>query len=611
MLFDSTIYNDPNKPDPNRQLLRDYSTFKTKFDNAVSTEKKARPWWTAISGITSSFIPFGLGAFITPAATMGVDKGKAVGTEKLNHYRSLLGLPQEADKSGSGLNLGGAGYAAGSQFSTGLGRDVIPSEDGQVHQLNLSGLGSTLNTANFMSGANVPTTQPTYTHIMDGNNQLPNAPELTGGGTTGLNLPQTDYWNPSGGGANGLLSTTQNGYSQAPQVLRNGGKISGGKINAPSHEEGGAELIDNETKEKKGIEVEGNERIVNDNDWTSILALLHKGKNKKALSLLKDIDKRKPVEGKAEEGINLGNAGSGYYDFNNPNTTTDYVPQPIQDNVLPANALPVAPVSTSGITPRVNPLLNTTKVDWNNALNYGLDAGKLGLGLNSAMSPLPKYEIPKDWHTYMDKARYFSEQGLLPEEKAAALDLGNQAYAAQVRDLTNMSGGNAGALLGDLGNVGLGRYRIANQLALADAQRRQENFDKFGTKLERDIAMKKDVFDRQYNQALANKTEGMGLASDALANIKGRMDFNKSYGDGSYYDKLQKALVAKGESEADIAKKMAEYAASPAFALAAHNYSLNPSNYTDAKILEDADKIASEANKSALTLIAPPKQKTK
>lgn len=591
MVFDYTAPTDLQKQDSNPFLLAQYSKLSTKLPAAINTEKKAHPFWTAASGIASSFIPFGLGAFITPTASFLVNKHKQQEIDKLNSYRQQLGLAPKTDLNKQGLDLGGLGYSLGQNIQSATGISATNEITG--------GGGEQQKTYNF-------TPAQEY---------MPTAPAQTGGGVTGLEgLPNTGYFG-NGGGGTGLLSQTQNGYSQAPQVLRNGGKIQGGKINAPSHEEGGVNLVD-EDGNSKGIEVEGDERIVNDKDWTKVLSFLKSGKSKNALALLKDIDKREPKE-KGYDGMNLGATPTGYYDFNggttqyDPNFANTYPPQTnIQDNAFAPTTNPITGQVVQSPTQTKLPVTQgatPNKFDYSEMLKYGLDVGKLGLGLNAAMQTLPQYQIPKEWSDHMDRARYFSEQGLLPEEKAQALDLSNNAYATQVRDLTNASGGNAGALLGNLVAANQNRYKIANQLALADRQAKEASFDKYEGRLAKDVAMKKAIFDQKYNQALANKTEGMGLASDALANISGRMDFNKYYGNGSYYDKLQKALVAKGESEADTAKKMAEFASSPYFVHMAETYKKDPSALTDAKVEEDIKKIQEGTTKGADKILNPDK----
>lgn len=598
MQFDYVNPTDLTKPDQNPLALAEYSKLANKLPNAIKTEKKARPWWTLASGIASSFIPFGLGAFITPTASFLVDKRKEQQTDKLNLFRRRLGLAEKADTSGSGMNLGGLGFAAGSSISTSLGRDIIPSEGTGVKTLNFSGVGGAVpnfNQPNITQTPNDESYSRNVDYTTDGN---PTAPAQTGGGVTGLEgLPNSPYFG-AGGSATGIIPA-DNGLTYTPPTsMRHGGKIE-----APSHEEGGIELVMN--GKNIGIEVEGKERIVNNNDWKKIISFLDKGKNKNALALLKDIDKRKPVEQKAELGtgeINLGQTPTGYYDFNGG--TTAYDPSALNTQFAPTEEIS----TTTTIQPTNLPVDNTLntnqpKMDWNEALRYGFDVGKLSLGLSEAMKKLPQWQQPRQWNDFMGKAKYFSEQGLLPEEKAEAINLADNAYATQVRDITNASGGNAGVLLGNLTAANQNRMKIANQLALADRQEKERSFDKYENRLMKDVAMKKDIFDTQLNQAMLNKKEGAALASDALANITGRMDFNKYYGEGSYYDKLQKALVEKGVSEAEIKKLQADFYKNPANFIAAYT-----SESADPKVkaaIQDVDALeASKKGKEITTKTA-------
>lgn len=461
MQFDDIVYNDPNKSDVNRALLQEYSLYNRKAMKAIATEKTAHPYWTFLSSLASSFIPFGLGSFITPAANAGVQKGKKTAIEKINAYRAKLGLEQETSLPSSGLDLSGLGSAVGSGIKSGISASQDGSEGGSF--------------------------------------QMPK-----------LNLPKSDYWSNSGGGITGLTATTQNGYIQGPSTaeMRDGGKIEG-----PTHEQGGVELI--KDGKRMGITVEGDERVVNKDDWGKLKKYLAKNNNKSALALLASIDKRKPKK-ENEDGANL------------------------------------------------------TKFDTGELVNDVYNGARLGLGIEGAMTALPQYELPKEWADSMEKAKYYSEMGLTPNEKAIAIDENNANYAASVRDLANASDGNAGAYLGNLSNLNLGRMRLANQLATQDALLRRKSFGDYQTTLAKDIAYKKQIFDQQYNQALANKQSGVTLASDAISDLQNKIDFNKFYGKGSYYDKMQQALVAKGLSEAEIAKEMAKYWSDPAHFQAAY-----------------------------------------
>ena len=68
---------------------------------------------TILSGIASSFIPYGLGLCITPTANYMVQKHKEQVVNKQNDYRARLGLKQNSNIPDSGLDLSGVGYSMG------------------------------------------------------------------------------------------------------------------------------------------------------------------------------------------------------------------------------------------------------------------------------------------------------------------------------------------------------------------------------------------------------------------------------------------------------------------------------------------------------------------
>jgi Mannosyl-glycoprotein endo-beta-N-acetylglucosaminidase len=203
-----------------------------------------------------------------------------------------------------------------------------------------------------------------------------------------------------------------------------------------------------------------------------------------------------------------------------------------------------------------------------NTLDYafgtGFDAMRLGAGLMGANKKLPEFKVPQEWTDYMNKARYFSEIGLSPEEKAMANLADKTNYGQAVQDITGASGGNAGAVLGNLSRVNAGRGAYALALAAKDAELKQSNFEKFLPILNEDIGFQKDAFERKYNQDLATKQAGAQLASDALSNIKSRMDYQQSFGPNSPYAQLSKDLESKGKSEAEILKAQADFWSNPA-----------------------------------------------
>lgn len=558
MTFSDIVYNDPNKPDPTRQILREYSLYNRKANKAIETERKAHPWWTLASGIASSFVPFGLGAWITPTADYMVQKHKEQIIDKQNDYRARLGLPQDGTIPSSGLNLGGIGYGMGSSIATGLGRDVVP---GGEQTLSVSG-GDVGGAANMLAS--------TYSPVTTTSQNLPTAPTQEG---QTLNLPQSEYWQNGGGGVSGLYAVTSQGNVQGAPTSATYRK--GGKVEAPSHEEGGAPLL--KDGKDTGFEIEGNERIVNKDDWAAIKKMLKAKDNKSALLLMKDIDKRKPEEKKFDESGNTEFTTSAnnmlsptpieldpQLDFSDPQ-------QPYFANVLPfklGGNPPVAgddsyysqPTVTDNesvtITPQGKTVRTSKKVstpmDYSSILGYGYDVARLGAGIEGAMTPLPKWQIPQQWGEYMKKANYLSQQGILPESEAMAKRYADANYATAVRDVANASGGNAAAVLANLSAINAKRDNVAAQLAEVDSKLKAANLKSYEGTLLKDVNMKKDIFDMERNVAERTKAAGAGLMQSAISDLQNRSDMDKFYGEGSYFKKMQEEQLKQGKSLSEI-----------------------------------------------------------
>lgn len=186
-------------------------------------------------------------------------------------------------------------------------------------------------------------------------------------------------------------------------------------------------------------------------------------------------------------------------------------------------------------------------------LGQGIDFAKLGLGISGAMTTIPKWQIPQDWSNYMQKAKYLSQQGLLPESKALAKSYADSNYATSVRDVANVSGGNAAAVLANLGNINVGRSKIAAELAEADSKLKAANLRSYEGTLLKDIGMKKDIFNMERDVAEKTKDAGAGLMQSAISDIQNRFDYNKFYGEGSYFKKnAGRTIIARKIFERDL-----------------------------------------------------------
>ena len=79
-------------------------------------------------------------------------------------------------------------------------------------------------------------------------------------------------------------------------------------------------------------------------------------------------------------------------------------------------------------TDKAGNVVSAKNIDWQDTLGNAFDVAKLGLGINGALSPLPKKTVNPEWADYMRKAKYFSQLGLSPESIALAKDTSNSDY---------------------------------------------------------------------------------------------------------------------------------------------------------------------------------------
>ena len=601
MTFSDIVYNDPNKADPTRKLLQEYSLYNRKANKAIDTERKAHPWWTILSGIASSFIPYGLGLWITPTANYMVQKHKEQVVNKQNDYRARLGLEHNSNIPDSGLDLSSVGYLMGSTVSTGLGRDAMPGGEKTLSTMSGDPMGVS-NAASFIP-------------VNTGSQNLPTAPQQYEGQQT-INVPPSNYWENQGGGISGMYSYTSQGNVQGSPpsyTYRHGGKVE-----APSHEEGGAPLL--KDGKDTGFEIEGNERIVNDQDWNKIMEFLKKKNNKSALLLLKDIDKRKPKEKKfagsgdteyvveqnpliAPQSIQpdpqLDFSGvateQGAQLYNNPSVPFYMMakgqPLTVAPEVTVTDTQVAAPnqtpVTTETITEKVAPA-NKFNFDYRNLLGYGYDAARLGMGIEGALTPLPKWQIPQNWSDYMGKAEYLSKQGILPESQAMTKQYADSNYAAAVRDVTNASGGNAAAILANLGKINADRAKTAAELAEVDSKLKAANLRGFEGTLLKDIGMKKDIFNMERDVAEKTKSAGANLMQSSISDLQNRSDMDKFYGEGSYFKQMQDEQLKQGKTLSEIYEKQLDIMKNP------EKYPSITANLTegDKKLIRNEEAIA-------------------
>lgn len=200
-----------------------------------------------------------------------------------------------------------------------------------------------------------------------------------------------------------------------------------------------------------------------------------------------------------------------------------------------------------------------------NFLGYAGDAIKLGLGMSAASKSLPQWTVSDNWNEYMGKMKFMSNMGLTADQKSSYQDTADRTYQYDINNIYNLSNGNAGTVLGNMGRANASRYRSGVDFAMADRNAEIANNQVYGNWLAADERYRKSIFDENRNQLAMTKQAGMQLASDALANMDNRADYNKFYGKNSQVQKLQNLQLEEQQYNNDILKAQKDNFANPDF----------------------------------------------
>lgn len=190
---------------------------------------------------------------------------------------------------------------------------------------------------------------------------------------------------------------------------------------------------------------------------------------------------------------------------------------------------------------------------------YGYDIFRLAEGMKGAGSELPKFSKSPQWVDYMDRMKAESTAGLSAVEMASLQNEADRTYAYDVANIYNLSGGNAGAALGNLGRAASSKYRNQLNIASLDRNAYLNNLSKYGSALGTDINLDRMIFNDDYSQAFMTKQAGAKLASDAITNMMERYTTDRYYGPGSQHYKLKDMQLDQAEENKDILASYKEY----------------------------------------------------
>lgn len=178
-------------------------------------------------------------------------------------------------------------------------------------------------------------------------------------------------------------------------------------------------------------------------------------------------------------------------------------------------------------------------------MDYAVNGSKFLLGAMGAKKPLPTWEIPESWKQYVRDSELQSKKGFTTTEKDIlqnSLDRNRSASVEAIRQ-TIGGGGSSGAVLAALDGTNRNTALAENDLALKDASLQRQNFAQYGNVLGKDVSLDRQLFEDEYTKAAANKNASAQLMASGMQGIIDQSQYNKSYGTGSAYDQLQKAIL--------------------------------------------------------------------
>lgn len=130
-------------------------------------------------------------------------------------------------------------------------------------------------------------------------------------------------------------------------------------------------------------------------------------------------------------------------------------------------------------------------------------------------------QVNDDFRNYTAELSKLSKMGLRPEEEAYAKRMLTEAYQGSVDRVVSASNGNRNSVLGNLGRVDQQRNEGLMNLALADAQAKNESLHKYGEAMKyiNEFDARRDIAnnERKYQNIVATKQAGSELAGASMS----------------------------------------------------------------------------------------------
>lgn len=173
--------------------------------------------------------------------------------------------------------------------------------------------------------------------------------------------------------------------------------------------------------------------------------------------------------------------------------------------------------------------------------------GLIGLGAAKEELPLRDEQVSEAILNFAKTNKKLSEMGLRPEEEAAMKSDVADAYQQGMSELVRASGGNRNIVAGNASSLNLNRLKGISNIALADIQRKDAAFARYGETLQyiENFNTNRDVANHgiKLGDAQQKRTAGAQLASSGFAGMIEELQFQKENGPGSANHMLRQQLM--------------------------------------------------------------------
>lgn len=182
-------------------------------------------------------------------------------------------------------------------------------------------------------------------------------------------------------------------------------------------------------------------------------------------------------------------------------------------------------------------------------LNDGYNVFGALIAASQGRQGLPSWTLPKDYMNNLARLKTESFNGLTDAEKSYASEMTDKTYDKNVQAIRNTvgGGGSSGAILGALVSANESRYDSNIKTLLADISQRDVNQANYSAELGNYVGYDRQQFQDQYAQDSARLSAASTTLNKNLQAIADRRDYNRLYGKGSSYDRLQGMILANAE----------------------------------------------------------------